>query len=571
VPTIFISYRRSDATGEARELRKTLARELPQVEVFRDIADLPPGVDFGAHIDSVLQKCDLVLVLIGKTWLAAERGGVRRLDDPTDWPRREIASALAQKKRVIPVLLYGTEMPAASALPDDLKTLASLNAAQLSDKSWDRDVADLVASLRRLLLRFGGVSPQAGSDQERSAGPPVAALGSKRRPATTGSSSYFSWALALGILAVGLLLAYYMHWRRPSPPEPDLRSLRQESKPDVVAQAPGLEENKGKLAPAAQSSDSSAPVLAAVDAGQVKLVELKRIALSGTERRLRYDLQASADGTLLASSHSDNTTRIVSVATGAEVAAIRGASTSSGGTMVRFAPDGRHLAIADRAGLVNVVQLAEAKRLTPEIKLGSALSAMTFVSPNDLLVAGNERVLALLTLKGQSVERSNPGRYELGDSDSIGALFTSADGKVLAVADARGEVRLTTVDRLATGEVVGYAGSGEEVRSVLMSIDGKRLAWLSRSQKVTVVVGPDKKRTLSEPARHMIFTGDGRYFVTSAGNVLRIYDFSSLTLQGTFRETSGAETLFLAQLGKTPDFAIAADSGAVLLVRPEKN
>jgi hypothetical protein len=82
-------------------------------------------------------------------------GRGRRLDDPEDFVRIEIAAALARNVRVIPVLIAGASLPSAQALPDDLALLGRRQAVELRDARWDSDTEDLVASVERQL----GASP----------------------------------------------------------------------------------------------------------------------------------------------------------------------------------------------------------------------------------------------------------------------------------------------------------------------------------------------------------------------------------------------------------------------------
>jgi class 3 adenylate cyclase len=113
-----------------------------------DIATIEIGEDFVAHMDAAVAGADAVLVVIGLDWLAVTGAdGRRRLDDPADHVRREIATALAQGVRVVPVLVGGAPMPAATSLPVPLAALATRNAVRLADETWDDDVAALVATL----------------------------------------------------------------------------------------------------------------------------------------------------------------------------------------------------------------------------------------------------------------------------------------------------------------------------------------------------------------------------------------------------------------------------------------
>ena len=57
-------------------------------------------------IESALNACDAVLVVIGKNWASCTgKDGGRRLEDPKDWVRLEVAAALRRDVLVVPVLV----------------------------------------------------------------------------------------------------------------------------------------------------------------------------------------------------------------------------------------------------------------------------------------------------------------------------------------------------------------------------------------------------------------------------------------------------------------------------------
>lgn len=148
---IFISYRRDDRPGFAGRLTEALEGAFGAGHVFRDIEDIRPGEDFAATIHSRLEAVDVVLAMIGPAWLDARKDGERRLDDPDDFVRFEIASALASGKPVWPVLVGGATMPAERDLPEPIRDLARRQAVVLSDAGWKDDVARLIGALRPLL------------------------------------------------------------------------------------------------------------------------------------------------------------------------------------------------------------------------------------------------------------------------------------------------------------------------------------------------------------------------------------------------------------------------------------
>jgi hypothetical protein len=145
---IFISYRRADVPFAAGRLGDVLSHEFGDRLIFRDIDDIEAGVDFTQTLNQALASCKVLLVLMGNGWLNAAGARGRRLDDPHDWVRQEIAHALQRDVRVIPVLLEQAQMPSEADLPDDLKALCRRQAVPLSDARWQSDVAHLVAALR---------------------------------------------------------------------------------------------------------------------------------------------------------------------------------------------------------------------------------------------------------------------------------------------------------------------------------------------------------------------------------------------------------------------------------------
>ncbi|MEO7338320.1 MAG: hypothetical protein ABIV63_17235, partial [Caldimonas sp.] len=76
-----------------------------------------------------------------------DASGRRRIDDPDDLVRREIASSLANGATVIPVLVHDASMPRAEQLPEPLQPLVRRQAIGLSDQRWDSDLRELVQFL----------------------------------------------------------------------------------------------------------------------------------------------------------------------------------------------------------------------------------------------------------------------------------------------------------------------------------------------------------------------------------------------------------------------------------------
>ncbi len=151
MPLIFISYRRDDEPGFTGRLVDALEKVFGADVVFRDREDIRAGDDFVAVIEEELRQFAAMLVVIGPGWLATSRDGVRRLDAAGDFVEFEVRRGLASGKPVIPVLVGGATMPAASDLPPALAGLARRQAVVLADASWAADIAHLVELLRGLL------------------------------------------------------------------------------------------------------------------------------------------------------------------------------------------------------------------------------------------------------------------------------------------------------------------------------------------------------------------------------------------------------------------------------------
>jgi len=147
MPLIFVSYRRTDAPGHAGRLYDRLVDRFGEANVFKDVDSTEPGADFVEVIRDTVGKCDALLAVIGRDWLGPGEPGSRRLDDPQDWVRVEIGDALHRKIRVVPVLVEGASMPSPTDLPDELGALARRQAFELTEASWNAQVAQLIDRL----------------------------------------------------------------------------------------------------------------------------------------------------------------------------------------------------------------------------------------------------------------------------------------------------------------------------------------------------------------------------------------------------------------------------------------
>ena len=140
---IFISYRRDDSAGYAHAVYRELGQHFSKDRLFMDVDTVEPGVDFVRVIEEAVGECDVLLALIGKRWANVGGGATSRLDDPEDFVRLEISTALARDIRVIPVLVDGMTMPSGETLPPSLKPLTRRNAIEISNTRFNFDVERL--------------------------------------------------------------------------------------------------------------------------------------------------------------------------------------------------------------------------------------------------------------------------------------------------------------------------------------------------------------------------------------------------------------------------------------------
>ncbi len=151
MPYVFISYRRADSQTIAGRINDRLIDAFDADHIFKDVDDIRPGSDFRSAIQKAISACDVVLVIIGPHWLhITDQYGRRRLDDPFDFVRLEVQTALERPQtRVIPVLVYQAQIPSANVLPPRLNNLAYRNAVFVrDDPDFHRDMDRLIRALR---------------------------------------------------------------------------------------------------------------------------------------------------------------------------------------------------------------------------------------------------------------------------------------------------------------------------------------------------------------------------------------------------------------------------------------
>jgi hypothetical protein len=150
---IFLSYRRSDSADITGRIYDSLIAELGREPIFKDVDSIPLGVDFKQYLDQKVGECKVLLAIIGDEWVEArDAQGNRRLEDPNDFVRIEIESALERGIPVIPLLVRGAKMPEEKDLPASLQKLVYKNGMPVRpDPDFHNDMERLISALDKYI------------------------------------------------------------------------------------------------------------------------------------------------------------------------------------------------------------------------------------------------------------------------------------------------------------------------------------------------------------------------------------------------------------------------------------
>src|SRR5271154_960107 len=152
MPKISISYRRADSEAMTGRIFDRLISHFGKDAIFRDIDDIPPGIDFRVHINETLRKTNILLAIVGPGWLGALSGGLDRIHEESDPVRVEVETALRRRVPIIPILIGSTRMPSSDQLPPSLKDFAFRNAVKLdTGQDFDYHMDRLIRAMDAIL------------------------------------------------------------------------------------------------------------------------------------------------------------------------------------------------------------------------------------------------------------------------------------------------------------------------------------------------------------------------------------------------------------------------------------
>jgi hypothetical protein len=177
---VFICYRREDSRRDVEHLHRDLSRHLGRDVVFYDDL-IPPGESYRSDLLARIQAAKVVLVVIGRNWLAE----LARRPEENDLVRLEVRTALEQPGvRVIPILIdEKAMMPGADQLPEPLRALAERQAFRIA--RYNEDVRRLARDLKRFIGGYARWWPAAAIVATLAVGTAVALLIHDPTPKTT--------------------------------------------------------------------------------------------------------------------------------------------------------------------------------------------------------------------------------------------------------------------------------------------------------------------------------------------------------------------------------------------------
>jgi TIR domain-containing protein len=149
---IFLNFRTGDQDIAAPFLYRCLSHWFGTGAVFFSSHSIPAGARFPDELERHAGTCQVLLALIGPRWLTMTGpDGRPLLANPDDWVRREIATALAAGRRVVPVLVGNAPRISPGGLPADLAPLAQVEYRYLRRRDLATDLQTLQDDLMKLI------------------------------------------------------------------------------------------------------------------------------------------------------------------------------------------------------------------------------------------------------------------------------------------------------------------------------------------------------------------------------------------------------------------------------------
>lgn len=164
---VFINYRTDDEADIAALIKNDLSHRFGPAKIFRASESIRPGDDFERELMRTVRRSDVLLAVIGPKWLdMRDDRGNRKIDDESDWTRREILEAFACDVRVVPVLIGSVGRLSAADLPEELAKLAVCQYTRFHHRGTDKDLSLLAGTLADLVPELAHEAGTAGAPAE---------------------------------------------------------------------------------------------------------------------------------------------------------------------------------------------------------------------------------------------------------------------------------------------------------------------------------------------------------------------------------------------------------------------
>lgn len=478
-----------------------------------DIDTIRPGFDFVDEISKAIQSADAVLVLIGDGWsMETDAAGNRRIGNDDDPVRLEVATALREEIRVIPILVGGAHMPASNDLPADLAALPRLHAVTLDPgRRFHEDVDDLIASLR--------------SDSKTAH--------------NQGTASRLPMRLILpAVILCGAAVLAVALWPRDEPIETDSSSVS----------------TPAEEAPTQPTADAPNAGTGDDEATEPRPTALSLEPIPMRNNQFVNSVAFSRDSEMLATTNSNQTISLWEVATGEEMYRLRPADAID----AVFSPNGDSLATRMYGTIVTVWNTrdgSERFRFSSSEEFGFT-AGLTFTPDGQRIVTANESGAVQIrnASDGDLVRQIDSGLHST-------SLSVSRDGSLLAVGSGINDSEgVATVWELESGTEVAAFPHPARVTHLDFSPDGKTLAvgwgrpssdvggatlWNVEAGEELGVLGSGG-RTLRDRLETTVvnisFSNDGRLLATQSfdgSGMVRIWNAQSLAEFARFEHSRG--------------------------------
>lgn len=518
---IFIGYRRDDTADVAGRIYDTLEARFGRDRIFKDVDNIPVGANFGQYIKSILPRCRVALILMGPQWVdVKDASGKRRLEDPNDWVRIEVETALETPAlQVVPVLVNGAQMPSSEELPATLRPMLHLNAAVIRRDPDFRDDIERLAKALRASVKSGVLDFSGLGGVRRAAN---AAATKPRNTSRRGVMLAGVGALAAGGVGAWLLSGSSLLTPRPNAPatpSTETATLDPPAAPQCLSGTPG--EN---------------------------CVERIFSGHSGIVNAAAF----SPDGSKVLTGSWDRTARLWDASDGRLLQTFPGLGENLGS--VGFSSDGARVLTGDREG-ARLWDVAGA-RVIQTFRTSYGLDAAISPDGAHVIVGLYEGAQLFDAATGELI------RTLAGHRNPVWAVAFAPDGRPLT-ASLDGTARLWDAEGRETLQRFDVI-SGRGVSAVALSSDGAYLAATAQDDR-TRLLDVASGRTLQTFAvaapylNSVAFSPNGRHIVTGAhAPVARIWDVETGRIVQTFRESGG----WLDSVSFSPDGSrvLTADS-----------